>query len=561
MKQFKIFLLAAVLPLLAACYDDQDGNDFDTSMAEVSIVFPNDAYSGALGSTITVDPIITTEIPETDLEYIWEVNGARLRETSNGTKRNYFVPLLNDEDQGKTLHYVCHLDSNIVALNTTYTCRLRVHQKSTGRDFYADSNFTIIIQGLTGLLVLYGDDNTSDVGILEANEFMPASSSLPESPKATMGMYSMNTGTKLQGKGKSIIQPCTQYMWGDDAKNRCRINVMTEKEAVWLDRNDLSLWGPWNDAFYLQGERQVNANKPKRYLVEHDLAYAFDGDDLFINQPWSQFQFLFPTFTPQTVTGAGDKFTFQPCTKFFSTSGGLQIMYYADAVNGDTSRKGFVGSSSNVANTVKDARLLDTKTDNALFNPGDMKADLVHWGVDSRGHVLSILKGTAAHPQYAGKFFFVDLYPKAPAAGETTYQDIPQVMASMDALTDVDNAIAFEFASTQNELYYATANAVYRYGLDGTALTAAQKLCMTDGSVINFSGEVTMMKLLASPGVSTHNTDEVLLVATWNGSASTLYALHLDSMTGNVTAVSEYGKGTVAGWEFGKIYDVNIKSL
>lgn len=70
-----------------------------------------------------------------------------------------------------------------------------------------------------------------------------------------------------------------------------------------------------------------------------------------------------------------------------------------------------------------------------------------------------------------------------------------------------------------------------------------------------------MMKMLNSPNVTTHNTDEVLLVAIYDGSLSHLYALHLDEMTGNVTSMSTYDTTTVKGWKFRKIYDVNIKSL
>lgn len=549
--------MAALLPLLAACYDEQDGNDFDTVMDEVSIVIPETAYSGSLGSTIAIEPKIATGIAEEDLEYFWEVNGARF----NSHGRKFFTSLVDDEAQGRTLNYVCHLDSNVVSLNTNYQCRLRIHQKSTGRNFYPESNFTITIQGITGLLVLYGDDTASDVGVLEADEFMPSSSSLPESPKATMGMFSMNTGRQLTGKGKAVVQICNDYLSGDDQKNNCRINVMTDKEAVWLNRNDLSLWGTWDDAFYLQGDKKLNANDPKGYIVEDMNAYAFDGSNLFINKPIYTFQYLFPTFTPETATGGGDKFILQPFVNHFNSDGGIQLLLYADAVNGDRSRKGFVGTTSYVDHMVRDARLIDTGNDNALFNPGDMKADLVQWNDDSRKHVIAVMRGTAEHPQYAGQYFFVDINPLAPAAGESAYQGVPQVIAPMSGMPGIDNAIAFTFASTQNEYYYATSTDVYHYGLDGQALAPAQKLCMADGSAITFDGEVTMMKLLDSPAVTTHNTDEVLLVATWNGASSTLYALHLDSMTGNVTTVSKYNKDNVTDWQFGKIRDVNIKSL
>ena len=70
-----------------------------------------------------------------------------------------------------------------------------------------------------------------------------------------------------------------------------------------------------------------------------------------------------------------------------------------------------------------------------------------------------------------------------------------------------------------------------------------------------------MMKRLDSPAVTTHFSDEILLVATWNGTASSIYALYLDTMTGNVSKTVKYGADNVAGWNFGKIYDVNIKAL
>ena len=84
---------------------------------------------------------------------------------------------------------------------------------------------------------------------------------------------------------------------------------------------------------------------------------------------------------------------------------------------------------------------------------------------------------------------------------------------------------------------------------------------MTDGSVISFSGEVTMMKLLNSPNITTHNTTPILLVATFDGAEAALYALHMDETTGKVLKKVRYGKDNVGGWNFGRISDVNIKGL
>ena len=60
----------------------------------------------------------------------------------------------------------------------------------TGRNFYSTNTFTITIAGITGLLVLHGDDASSDIGILEAEEFTPSANSLPASPSAVTDMYS-----------------------------------------------------------------------------------------------------------------------------------------------------------------------------------------------------------------------------------------------------------------------------------------------------------------------------------------------------------------------------------
>lgn len=134
-------MMAIVAVAAISCYDEQEGNDFDTLLPDVEIVIPNTSYSGSLGQVITIDPQVKTEIPDSDLDYYWEVSGAR----NNESGKEFYAPLVNDDEQGKTLTYTCKLDSNITSLNKSYKCRLRAHQKSTGRDFYSADNFTITI--------------------------------------------------------------------------------------------------------------------------------------------------------------------------------------------------------------------------------------------------------------------------------------------------------------------------------------------------------------------------------------------------------------------------------
>ena len=548
-------MMAIVAVTAISCYDEQEGNDFDTRLPNVEIVIPNITYSGSLGQVITIEPQVKTEIPENDLDYFWEVSGNR----SNDFGREFYTPLVSDDEQGKTLTYTCKLDSNITSLNKSYKCRLRAHQKSTGRDFYSADNFTITIQGITGLMVLYSEGAGSDVGVLMADEFMPKASSLPGKPSVTNALYSAVNGSKLEGEGVSIYQGVPSYI-STAYQDRCRILVHTDKTWTWLNRNDLSVYGDWNAIFYLQGDRKVNAGNPKGFCMVNSWAYAFDGDDVFIYQPSSQAQCLFPTYTPELVC-TGHTFTFAP-TACYVTSSGIQQLLYANSVDGDMMRKGFVGiSNGGLQNIDMYTKLLDTGMDAVAFNPGDMKADLVKAKTDQRTHVVAVMKGDAGHESFAGKHFFVDLYTKAAPAGNTGMQDFPQLILGMDGLAEVSSAFAFDFGSTQNMYYYATRSAVYHYGLDGTMLAPSQKLCMTDGSSISFNGEITMMKMFDTGSVKRHDTDEILLVATWDGSKSTLYALHLDTMTGNVAKLSRYDSSTVEGWAFGKINDVYIKGL
>lgn len=560
MKKTYIFILST-LALFASCFDDKGGNDFDIDMPDVEMIIPEDAYSAAIGEQITITPIVNTTIDESDLEFNWEVLTTSLY---NSQGRNYFAPLVNDDAQDKVLNYTCHLDSAVEALNKSYTCRLRAHQKSTGRNFYSTNQFTITIAGVTGLLVLHGDDSQSDIGIIEADEFMPSANSLPDSPKATPDLYSAaNDGAKIAGKGKSIVQALQQdFYWGSTSVNYLyRVFAQTDKTTAWMNSSDLSYYGDWNSMFYLKDDRAVNDNDPKGFTICGNTWLAFDGDDMFMMQANQQPVFLFAEFTSETVCQDGNTFVFDPNITEVSNSG-VQYLGYATSVNGDASRKGFVAFSQIYpSSTTMYTSLIDTKSDDVSFTAGDMKADLVKMSTDSREHVMAVLKGDATNATYAGKYFAVDLFPNATAAGESGVQDVPQYIYDLSSLTNMSDAIAFEFGSTKNMCYYATSTAIYQYGVDGATLYPAETLGMADGGSLSISGEITMMKFLDSPNISTHNTEPILLVATYSGGSSALYALHMDETTGKVLSAVKYDSSNVSGWNFGKIYDVNIKAI
>ena len=556
-KRRYILTVVAACLMLAGCYDDKNG--YDTVMPDVEMTIPETAYSAGIGSVISVTPDVKTSIPETDLQYRWEVKG----EMSNEQGREAFMPLVPAEEQGKELRYTCHLDTNITALNKSYTCRLHAKQLSTGRNFYSTNTFTITIAGITGLLVLHGDDISSDIGILEAEEFTPSANSLPVSPSAIADMYSKsNDGRKLQGKGETVVQSIVSGLnWAtDEAKKRCRIYAKTAQEVALLNKDDFSYYGDWNSLFYLSGDRQVHKGQPEGYIIADQDVFAFDGGSVFWMQQSNQYPFLFPSLDENDACADGNRFTYAPQFAEVTTSG-IQGLMYAASVNGQT-RKGFLGITQTYDFSSKHVNLLDTKADNVKFNPGDMKADLVVMRTDNRQHVRAVLKGDADHPSVAGQFFAVDLWPNAPAKGESSYVDVPQYFYVLEnTLTGFSDAIAFEFGESKNMCYYATRNAVYHYGLDGSEVSPFGQLGKADGTALDFDGEITLMKLLASPNVTTRNDKPVLLVATWASGKSVLWALHLDIMTGKVVKAVKYDESNVDGWAFGRIADVNIKGL
>lgn len=553
-------LLSLILVFFTGCYDDKGGHDYDTVMPDVEIVIPGEAYSAPLNGTISITPEVKTDISDDDLQYIWEAKGALRNEHGRET----YTPMLPEEEWNKTLNYVCKLDENIVSLNESYTCRLHVRQISTGRDFYSSNTITITIAGITGLMLLHGDDQSSDIGVLMAEEFMPSSSSVPESPTFMPDLYATNNeGEKIAGKGEAILQSIVSYANSEEQKERCRIYVKTNQGVSFLNYADFSYYGDWNSLFYLAGRpEQVNQNHPEGYLVSEQLVIGFDGDETYIMNQNNEYPFLFSDFSVNNVCGDGNTFIMAPFFLKVAT-GGIQTIMYARAVNGDSSRKGFVGISNSLPPLNSYSQLLDTKNDIVTFNPGNMHADLIQMKCDNRGHALAVLKGDASHPQYAGKYFAVDLWPNSTDSdkGDSGYKGVPQYMYDLSSFPDINNAIAFEFGESKNMAYYATSSKVYQYGFDGSVAYEPVVLNMADGGALNIQGEITMMKLLNSPNVKTRVEEPVLLVATWDGAQSTLYALHLSTGDGKVLKTVTYNSGNVEGWNVGRITDVNIKGM
>ena len=558
----KILTLSALCLALAGCYDKQLGNDFDTTLPDVTITLPGTAYSAVLGDTISISPTVKSEIAEDDLLYRWQVLGT----SSEGYSK--YLDLVDEDSQAKDLNYVCHLDENIVAINTPYTCRLCVIQKSTGRQFYSTNTITINIEGTTGLMILHDDGTSSDIGLLKAYEFIPSINSVPDYPAASPAIYSAsNGGAKISGIGSLVYQ---SYMgvgsWLDaSVKDRCRIIVLTDKESVVCDLSGLTKYGDWSSLFYVKGEKKEQSDNPRGYLVSLQYAVAFDGEDTFVMSQNFTYPFLFAEYSPSVKCGDGHSFRFAPVLlhdeAYYNNTQGV---FYAESVDGDSDRNGFVSLGNLWYDAMGDwatyTSLMDTKTDDVVFNPGDMKASLVKMNWDNRDHIMAVLKGSAKNATYGGKYFAVDLEADAKQTGKTAYSGFPKFIYDISSLSDVNNAKFFELGQTRNMCYYATSSAIHHFTLMDGSLTDNGILTMTDGSPVSLEGEITMFKQTGKVNVTTRLKDSALLVATYTGSNAKLYVLYLDEMTGKVTKVVKYDETTASGWQFGRIRDVDIKA-
>lgn len=571
MKKILSFCLLALS--LASCYDDKGGNDYDTALPDVEILIPENAYGAALGEVITITPTVNTEIPEDDLEFIWEVNGNKTNEFNHKA----YLPLLAEEEQGKVLNYTAHIDENITTLNLPYTCRLHAHQKSTGRDFYSKNTCTITISGKSGLMLLYGDNNGSDIGIFQSNDFMPQSMTVPAEDNASTQLFSMSNGGKLmEGKGIEIQQITSLYFttymayYPDLLGPRCgQIYARTDKGASFINKDGFDALGDWNYFFYIKGEDAVNKNQPKGLLVYMIYVFGFDGGDAFSYNGLSSFPFLFAETTPETtLTQDGNKVSFSGQSCLINGGSGRPYpgLLYADAINGDKNRKGFLAFNPNPGSMASWSRVIDTKGDNVIFNPGNTHADLIKMRCDSRNHVMAVMKGDASHPTMVGKYFVIDMNTAAAtiAGSSTAYSGIPQFMYDMSGMPGISQASAFEFGATQNMCYYASGSNVYHYRLDGSLASTADPLTMMDGGAWSPQGEVTMMKFLDNDAMTTptHTTDKVLMVGVWQDGKAALWSLHIDLASGRIKSAKKYDASNVKGWNFDKpILDAAVKNM
>jgi hypothetical protein len=518
-----IYYLFTVL-LLAGCYKDK-GNYEYSNLDAMEISLPFLGYEVGAGMQLIIDPIVKTEIQDSDIDWQWDI------EYQSPTDYIRFEKFA----EGKKLDYEFSL-SPLIPSTGTYHIRLHAKQKSTGREFYSPVTSLRITSQYTGLMVLHGDDIQSDIGLLQAAEFRVTEGTM-ETTLIPDLYSSANNNQKIPGRGRTVVQTVTAYLYDI---NGARVIALTDAGAAWINYADFSNLGDWNSLF-MPG---VNKGQPEFIIPQGQAVYAVDGGQLFarVNSMYEVFPIPLPAaqgynlaspFFEVGGTARVQGFCFEKDTRGFVTCTSISNFYnYSDKI---MSGVGQIVTSKN-------------------FNLAAMNADLVYVDRGGReGHYMAVMK------EDNGKKYLAEIDWTAAADA-----DMPYAKYDMQVLPNINDAKFHSFGDNQVAMcYYATASKVYRYTANnGESLAGrSNELRLQNGGSIVFDGEITMMKILKpnkNPdgplAVDYHNYNKIMLVAVYKNNQGTLYSLKLDEPTGDVISYTTYNG-------FNKIYDADIKGL
>ena len=523
-------LLAALL--LTGCYDDKGNYDY-TELAPMEITLSN-TYIVPIGDYLKITPEVKTTIPDDDLDYTWEL-GVDRKYTNDWVQFWEFA-------KGKNLDRQFVADKLFTSVGS-YTIRLHAQQKSTGRDFYSPLA-KLQITGQTGLLVLHGDDNQSDIGLIVDSEFLIGSDQQIPSKVIPAYYSSANGNEMIPGKGRFV----TQRGGGSDAELVYfhAIYAVTDKTDIAASYGSMKkIDGGWNTLFYgglnkHQPEGLIQSSYEGTLTYEWTNILAFDGGEVFGTQ--GENPFLWAEFgTDNALLKSYDIAPFvlradgwQDCNLFF-----------------DRITRGFIGVL-NFDNIYYKSELytgwyFPLEVSNGVFNPAHMNADLVWMGGGGVvNHAFAVLR------RDNGSLFLAEFNM---AAGDQ-YDNIPVAIYELDALPDMRNVIDFAAIKSGNTMYanyYATPAGVWRFTVDGNGTPiVAEPLQKLNGAPVSFGGEeVTMMKL------EEMNGEQRMYVGTYNQSTKkgSVYTMTVDPTNGSVISDIHQYTG------FNRVCDVFIKHM
>lgn len=502
--------------LFVGCYEDKGNYDY-ADVESVTIHFPTTSYDVQLGKTLALSATVETAIDSADLRYEWQI----------------FSQGFHTIAEGLSVEYRFQTNEYIVGPGN-YILRLLVTQKSTAREIYSEQ-INIRLTGVTGLLVLHGDGEQSDIGLLVAPEFLANEGEVEvqNSPH----WYSQKNNAKIQGQGIQVIQLLTDNTVSMKP-DRCYVAAVTTQGCTLAGYSDLLYEGDGDKLFY----GDIAQGMIERFWIAGSSELVFRDGDFYVCKDVAQNKF----YVSPCQTGLPENYELAPFV--MKVDNQYPVVY----VGFEETTRSFITWSDNYAGSYYASTLTSP---GAVFNLGDMGADLIYWDKGGKTSHMAVMR------QDDGNYFLAELDL---TTSEST--KIPVARYDLSVLPDFDQSLFYAFGDNQmNMCYYATSSKVYRYSAGNGILSNAESLKMMNGGEVEIEGEITMMKILKpyklaadwSTGISPfsyYNYNKILLVGTNENGNGRLYVLHLDEMTGLVTELTIY-----EGFE--RIYDADIKGI
>ncbi|MCL2561189.1 MAG: PKD-like family lipoprotein [Rikenellaceae bacterium] len=524
-KIFCYMILAAMTFGSTGCYKDKGNYDYtDIGNVVVTVSSGIHTYLVQMGQHLIIPVTVTSDVPESELKYMWEIfdENSRFREFGEGRDFDFIIR-----------------PDNYFPTFGSYSVRLRVSREIDGHthSMYSSLITITISGGDLGLMVLHGNDTESDIGIIMDRHFLVSANAQIEE-RIVYNSYSSVNGAKIPGRGVFIIQ---QHMTGGVVPiETCNIFIRTDQAALFAGAEGMVKKGDYMDLFYSTPTSPSlnNGNLQKIQFYNNNNRCVIDDGVLFVSTGLANSRFSIP----KVFTGRPN---LKASKHSFIVNQNLQGLIF------DENTRGFIRASLTTVGEV--APTIINSAGWGPFNPANMQADLLYLdniGIGASGNHLGVFQ------EDDGTIFLGEI--NFNAANTSDANAFAVAKYNISRLPEFESAKFHAVGANSSTCYYATSTAVYQYAVLRESGTSDARKLMVGAEQVPFTGEITMMKILKSPvftGISAyHRANRMMLVGTYENGVGTLHAIMIDNMTGQAES-----HRTFTG--FGRIYDVNLKSM
>ncbi len=548
---FKYILFSVIILLtLHGCYKDLGNYNYNTLPESIKIdpASYNTSYTIIIGDSLIIEPIIYYEGNISDLSFSWQMWN---------TDSSKYVTF----QEGEKLKLKCGNQQGtdpLIPVAGAYPIRLAVANKLLAIDSANPNVNEIYSSGISlnvtdityrGLMVLHGNGEECNVGLIENNMFLPKATD-NVTPKVTSDFYSyFNSGAMIPGIGKRVIKYGQISTSGSYTYGTSNVYIFTDKTALRCDYIKMQntpldysalFFNPSHasgnpQAFYQRGQAQG------RTLI--DNGRVFYGD------------FIGPLIIQGESNDASNYYA-APFAAHYGIarfSGGPSV----GTVVYDTQRKSFLYSGYG-SGTGYLYKFPSSSVPGVNLQPNNMRATLSYLELRGTGEstdspsiydALAVMTDDVTGERFLADFNF-------------SLVDLSKVSVgrySMENLPEADNIKYYSFGAALNLNYYATAKNIYQYFYLNS--NSANKIFSFPGSE-----EITMMKIIkfeySANSTSYYQfSNKMLVVCTVDSqNRGKLYAFKLDLITGALTLSGTFDGSESGGSRFGRIYDVDLKN-